>query len=167
MISLFLVLVLFGAVAPRIFAEESQSVNTQTLACTFQDGTQLSVRYEPGKSADKRGLPLKQLWPPEKSPMYLFTQSEISVGNSDIPVGAYRMYVIPDKDNWTLVVNKDVSAGKAYNQQEDLLRAPMQVGQLGEASPTAKVVLGHIGPKQCNMRIYCGKTGAWAEFNQK
>ena len=44
------------------------------------------------------------------SPMDLFTQVGLSTGNSEIPIGAYRVYIIPDKKSWTLVINKNVAA---------------------------------------------------------
>ena len=99
--------------------------------------------------------------------MFLFTNTKLALDKSEIPVGAYSLYVIPDKERWTLIVNKDVSAGSPYDQQRDLLRTPMQIGQLGQKQPGAKVIFAHISPKQCNMRIYNDKTGAWAEFKER
>ena len=43
---------------------------------------------------------------------------------------------------------------------------PMQSGHLSEPQPFV-VSFGHIAPKQCNMRIYDGKIGTWAEFKEK
>jgi hypothetical protein len=59
----------------------------------------------------------------------LFTQSALSIGNSQIPIGAYSMYVIPRKENWTLVVNKNVEKGGKYDEHLDLSRVEMQIAQ--------------------------------------
>ena len=99
--------------------------------------------------------------------MLLFTQSELSIGNSHIPVGAYSMYVIPQKEAWTLVLNKNVTEGSKYEEQQDLLRVEMQVGQLSKPNERFSVFFAHVAPKQCNMRMYYGKVGTWVEFKEK
>ncbi len=39
--------------------------------------------------------------------------------------------------------------------------------QLSEPLKEFTVLFGHTEPKQCNMRIYYGKSGTWAEFKEK
>ena len=162
-----LILLFSGAGQEILAADSSPKSKTAARTCTFQDGKQLTVRYELGGMSKDKELPMDVLWPSNGSPMYLFTQVELSLANSAIPVGAYSMYVIPGKEHWTLVINKGVSASIPYDQQQDLLRAPMQIGQLGQPANQVKVIFGHVAPKQCNMRIYYGKTGAWVEFKEK
>ena len=99
--------------------------------------------------------------------MLLFTSADLKVGNAEIPVGAYSMYVIPGKDKWTLVVSKNVSENGKYDQQQDLLRAPMGTGTLNSPVQPPSVDLGHTAAKQCNMRLYYQKTGAFIEFEEK
>jgi hypothetical protein len=99
--------------------------------------------------------------------MYLFTEAAISISNTEIPVGAYSMYVIPEKKQWTLIINKSVNEGKAYQQQQDVVRVALDTGDLSEPSEQIKLAFGHLAPKQCNLRIYYGKIGAWAEFEEK
>ncbi len=139
---------------------------TETAACTFQDGTQMSVRYEPPVERKKGELPLGELWPRSGSPMYLFTESELLVGDRELAPGAFSMYVIPEKQQWTLIINRNVTAGSPYNQQQDLVRQPMQIGQVSEPQPF-DLAFAHGAPKQCTLRIYYGKTGAWADFKEK
>ncbi len=146
-------------------AFSQQLATDATAACTFQDGRQLSIQYEKVPSVKKVDMSSGKLWTPGEKPMVLFTQSDLTVGKSEIPVGAYSLYFIPGKGHWTLVINKNVNKGE-YEQQDDLLRAPMDVGQLGTAEPF-NMFFAHLAPKQCNLRIYDGKTGAWAEFHEK
>lgn len=143
----------------------SQQSATSIAACTFADGKQLSVQYEKSASVQKVDLTDGKLWMPGAKPMLLFTQADLSIGTTRIPVGAYRLYLIPGKDRWTLVINKNVNKAE-YDQQQDLLRVPMDVGQLS-APEQFSLVFAHLAPKQCNMRIYDGKIGAWAEFHEK
>jgi hypothetical protein len=77
------------------------------------------------------------------------------------------MFVVPEKNHWTLVVNRNVAEGSAYDEHQDLLRADMQMGQLSEPNKAFRLVFGHLAPKQCNLRIYYGKTGTWLEIQEK
>ena len=165
---LVMLAILLSGTPQNMFAQGSPGKgNTATAVCNFTDGKQMSARYDPHGPAKKDKLPLGELWPPSGSPMFLFTDTELTLEKSEIPAGAYSVYVIPDKEQWMLIVNRSVSTGDSYDQQKDLLRAPMQIGQLSQRQPRVKVVFGHVSPKQCNMRIYYGKTGAWAEFKEK
>ncbi len=165
--SLTMLIVLLSSAHYVLAQQATADPATVTGACTFQDGTEISVRYVPVETDAKARLPLNELWPASGPPMYLFTQSEVSIGGSELPVGAYSMYVIPDKHNWTLIINKTVTAGTKYDAAQDLARVPLEIGHLSQAVEQAKVAFGHIAPKQCNMRIYYGNTGAWTEFKEK
>jgi Protein of unknown function (DUF2911) len=145
------------------FAQQTAG-STDAATCTFQDGNQLSVRYNAG---GKNGLPEGKLWPADSAPMFLFTPVKLLIGSSEIPAGAYSMYVIPNKHSWTLILNKNVSPGSKYDEHQDLVRAEMQVGQLSERNKQFTVVFGHIAPKRCSMRMYYSNTGAWTEFKEQ
>ena len=148
----------------------AQQAGTQTpnsnVACTFQDGKQISMRYN-AVSVGKQDLPLGNLYSPGNSPMFLFSQISMTVGKAEIPAGAFSAYVIPDKKLWTLVINKNVTPGSEYDEKQDLVRIPMQIGQLDTATKHFRVVFAHVEPKQCNMRVYYRRTGAWAEFHEQ
>ena len=157
-------IVLCSTVTPAL--AQNTAAKTATTSCTFEDGKQLSVRYSKQSAKSKSRLPDDKLWCPGGKPMFLFTQVDVMVGNAEIPAGAYSVYVIPQRQNWTLVVNKNVTEGSTYSEHEDLVREPMQSGQVSDPQPFS-VSFGHIAPKQCNLRIYYGKMGTWAEFKEK
>jgi hypothetical protein len=149
-----------------LVAAQSASGNLANTSCTFQDGKELSLRYDAGATKSKIRVPEGKLWSPGGQPMALFTQVGLQVGDSEIPIGAYNAYLIPQHNNWVFVVNKSVGNGSKYDEREDVLRAPMQAGHLSESQPLS-IVFGHIAPKQCNLRIYLGKIGTWVEFKEK
>lgn len=159
-------LVLAGSMIPALAAQQKPA-KTTNVTCSFQDGRQMSVRYHTERISGNKRLPEGKIWMPGGMPMLLFTQSELSIDNSEIPIGAYSMYLIPQKTTWTLVVNRNVAEGSKYDRQQDLLRTDTQIGQVSDPTKQFSVVLGHVAPEQCNMRMYYGKTGAWAEFKQK
>ena len=147
------------------FLSQAQDQASASTACNFDDGQQMTVRYD-ANGHDPR-LQNGKIWTPGQAPMFLFTSVPLKVGNAQIPVGAYSMYLIPGKSEWTLIVNKNVREKEKYNQQQDLLRAPMGIGTLSSPSKTATVALGHVGPKQCSLRVYYGETGAFVEFDEQ
>jgi Protein of unknown function (DUF2911) len=146
--------------------QEDPQHNPVTTVCTFDDGKQISVRYNP-ENVKNRKLPNGEVWAPGGSPMFLFTQSELTVGTSELPLGAYSMYMIPAERQWTLVVNRKVDGDSKYDHQQDVLRAPMEVGTLSQQAKQVQMVFGHIAPQRCSLRLYRGGTGAWVEFNEK
>jgi hypothetical protein len=64
-----------------------------------------------------------------------------------------------------MIVNKDVS-GNVYDPGQDLLRAPLETGQLPDSQPF-QLAIPRMKPTQCSMRIYYGKIGVWADFIQQ
>ena len=137
--------------------------NQQTTVCQFTDGGQLSLRYD-AAPAHGNDLPT-HMWSPGEAPMYLFSTTALKVGDTEIPPDAYSLYVSSDKQHWTLVVNKDVSS-KKYDAAQDLARLPMDRGTIDEPAKEVNLAFGHIAPKQCSLRLYYGKIGAWAVLSE-
>src|SRR5438477_5891759 len=97
-------LVLMLAVAANAVAQDPQ-----TSYCNFEDGNQVSVQYIPAvKDQPHNG----RVWSPG---ITLFVQTPLTLAGSQIGLGAYSIHLIPDKKNWTLIVNKGVAPGAAYN----------------------------------------------------
>ena len=136
--------------------------DTTSVQCMFDDGKQMSVRYHSAPATQK--LRDGRVWSPGNAPIFLFTSAALKVAGTTVPVGAYSIYVIPEKKTWTLIVNKNVAEKSEYDPRQDLARAPMETGALSQPSKRVTIFLGHIGPKQCNMRLYYGTIGAFGEF---
>ncbi|HZR57077.1 MAG TPA: DUF2911 domain-containing protein [Terriglobales bacterium] len=139
---------------------------SQTAYCNFDDGTQITVEYNPtvAKNDEPRN---GKLWTPGGTPMVLFAQTALILGGSPIPTGGYHMFVIPGRNNWTLVVNKNVTAGSKYDEKDNIAKGQMDIGSLGEAEKDARISFAHSGPKLCSMRIDHGKTGAFVDFKEQ
>jgi len=145
-------------------AAQSGGANSSTTTCNLDDGRQVQMRYNPVPSKEKpsNGKP----WAPGGSPMTLFTEAQLSLGSSVIPVGAYTVYPIPAKDHWTLAVNKNVTPGAAYDEKQDIARAPMETAQVDQPSEALELAFAHVGAR-CTLRIYIGKTASFADFTAK
>jgi len=160
-----MILLLAGAVAfpSAVFAQNSPS---SSAVCTFTDGNQISLRYNRAKYS-KDQPPMGQPWSPDGVRMDLFTQTALNISNTIIPAGAYSFYFIPEKDAWTFVINKNVTAGAPYNQQGDLARKKMSMEKLEDAAPRLNIYFGHLAPKQCTMRVDYGKVRAVGDINEQ
>ena len=139
---------------------------TGSSVCTFDDGKQLSARYNPVSVGRSEGAPTGKVWAPGGSAMTLFTETGMRLGNTLVPAGAYTMYLLPAKRDWTLIVSRNMSIDGKYDQNQDLVRALMQTGELNQAEGQFKVFFGHTGPKRCELNVEYGKNRSWIDFLQ-
>src|SRR5882724_9215452 len=53
---------------------------------------------------------------------------DVTIGGTKIPAGKYGLLTIPDKDNWTIIITKqlDVTNPAAYKQEMDIVRASVK-----------------------------------------
>ena len=144
-------------------AAQSGTPNSTT-TCNLDDGRQVYVRYNAVANKEKpaNGKP----WAPGGAPMTLFTEAQLALGSSVIPIGAYTVYPIPAKGNWSLVVNKNVAPGAAYDEKQDIAHAQMETAQVDQASTALEVAFAHVGSR-CTLRIYAGKSASFVDFMAK
>ena len=147
----------------RLAAQSGNDPATTT--CNLDDGRQVYIRYTPPTSKNEKP-PNGKPWTPGGSPMTLFTEAQLTLGSSTIPIGAYSVYPIPAKDHWTIVVNKNVTPGAAYDEKQDVARAPMETVQVADSTDSLEVAFAHVGPR-CTLRIYIGKTASFSDFTAK
>ena len=163
LVILLLAQFVFGRIA---FAQQEES-NSATAYCDFEDGQEVSIRYSTAPATGKDEPHNGKVWLPGGVPITLFTAAPLTLNNSPIPAGAYTVYVIPNKKDWTLIVNKNVTPGAPYDEKQDIARAPMELGEVDSAPKQLEASFAHISAKVCSIRLYYGKTGAFAEFNEK
>jgi hypothetical protein len=158
-------LIVFGALSLTAVCPAQQAEPSSTASCNLEDGRQVYIRYNPVTPKGEKVANGKP-WAPGGAAMTLFTEAPLTLAGSAIPVGAYTVYPIPARDKWTLVVNKNVTAGAAYDDKQDIARAPMETDPVSQPSDTLEVAFAHVGPK-CTLRIYFGKTATFADFLAK
>jgi hypothetical protein len=143
----------------------AQQTPTASTTCRFDDGKQVVVRYAPVETPAV--IPDGKPWAPGNGDLTMFSETPLVVAGSEAPVGAYRLYLIGDKDQWKIAVNRAVSSDEAYNAEHDVVRAPTIVENLPSKQPTFQAYFGHVAPKQCNLRLDFGKTRATLEIKEK
>jgi hypothetical protein len=157
-------LLLFGLAISSVAQQTSSAPEPAEAFCGFDDGSTIKVQYS---TAAKNDFHDGKIWEPGGSPLILFTQATLTIGGTEIPSGAYSMYVLPRKQHWTLIVNKNVVAKNKYDEKLDLVRVPMESTTVETPFKRLEVAFAHVAPKECNLRIYYERTGAWAEFHEK
>ena len=152
----------------RMLAQAAGSdSNSGTAVCDFADGQEVSVRYKETVASSKDEPHNGKIWLPGGSPMTLFTNVALTLNQATIAPGAYSMYVIPNRKDWTLIVNRNVTPGAAYDEKQDVARSPMELGEIDAPPKQLQVSFAHVAPKQCSIRLYYGKAGAFADFMEK
>jgi hypothetical protein len=145
----------------------AQEDTRATAYCDFDDGQEISVRYSNATATSKDEPHNGRVWMPGGSALTLFAGVDLTLGNASVPAGAYSVYVIPNKKEWTLIVNKNVNATAPYDEKQDIARAPMDLGEVNSPPKQLQVSFAHTGAKVCSIRLYYEKTGAFAELHQK
>jgi len=153
------------AVAFMLTLAAACTAQSSTATCNLDDDRQVYIRYNPVSSKSEKP-PYGKPWTPGGAPMTLFTEAPLTLGGAAIPLGAYTVYPIPARDKWTLVVNKNVTAGAAYDEKQDLARVTMETDQVPQPAETLEVAFAHYGSK-CTLRIYFGKVASFADFMTK
>jgi hypothetical protein len=155
---------LFVAAAAR---QADTADPTVTATCDFEDGKEITAKYDSSVMSTKDQPRNGKVWLPAGSPITFFTQVPVILNHVEIPVGAYSVYVIPDRKEWTLIVSKNVTTPKIYDDKQDLVRAPMELGGVNSPPKQLHLSFAHIGPKTCSIRIYYETNGAFVDFTEK
>ena len=139
--------------------------------CNFDQDKQLVVNYQRVALNPKKALatqvPFNKPWAPGGKPITLFTNGSVQVGPRVLGVGAYTLFVIPTTKHWTLVVSNSTDTSGAYDEKNDLVRVPMDAGELPNPESDLVVTFAHITPNECSLRVDLDKYGHFAVFQQK
>lgn len=125
-------LLLFNFVAWPMMKEETKKISPQKTSVYTQNGFDLAVAYS---SPLKKGrvifgelVPFDKVWRTgANEPTTLTTASAIKIVDKELPAGTYSLWTIPNKDNWKVILNKEVpewgvtliSGGKETTRDSD------------------------------------------------
>ncbi len=154
-------------IAIAAFAQQADPAGSASAYCTLADGKEISVQYQNSADVAREDPHPGKVWLPGGTPITLFTEAPLTIANAQIPVGAYSLYILPGKKDWTLIVNRNVAAGSPYDEKQDLVRAHMEMGQISSPSKQLQISFAHMAPKLCGLRLYAGKTGAFVDFQER
>jgi hypothetical protein len=80
---------------------------------------------------------------------------EVSIGGKKIPAGKYGLLSIPNKDNWTLIITKqlDVTTPAAYKQESDVVRVTAKPMATSQATESFTMQFTNVKPNSCELQI--------------
>ena len=167
-LAICILLIAQSTLTTRAVAQQADSnSDSATTVCDFDDGQEITVKYNDSVVSNKDEPRNGKVWLPGGSPMTLFTQVALTLNGREVPVGAYSIYVIPGKKDWSLIVNRNVTDAGRYDEKQDLVRAPMELGEVNSPPKRLQASFAHSAPKVCSIRLYYEKIGAFAEFGEK
>lgn len=140
-----------------------QNSDTRSASCRFGDGTGLVIRYSTATAGE---VPYGSVWTPGGTPFVLLTETPLKVGNTELPIGGYRIYLRPEKDKWSLIVNNGVTIS-GYDAGHDLAQVAMQSGQLAKQKSQFNLSIVRSDPNTCSLTLFYGNNGYWVDFVQR
>jgi Protein of unknown function (DUF2911)/Tetratricopeptide repeat len=80
---------------------------------------------------------------------------EVTIGAKKIPAGKYGLLSIPDKDNWTLIISKqlDVTSPAAYKAESDVVRVSVKPMAVKDRVETFTMQFADIKATSCELQI--------------
>src|SRR5476651_2097319 len=130
-----------NAQAPRI----PEASSTQTIIQDFGLG-KITITYSRPNVKDRvifGGInPYGQVWRTGANAATTINFSEnVIMEGQKVPAGSYSLFTIPDKDEWTVILNKTVKQWGAYSYKEadDFLRFKVKPVYLDEKRETFTV----------------------------
>lgn len=59
---------------------------------------------------------------------------DVTIGGKKVPAGYYSLFAIPEKDKWTIIINKelDLWGGYAYDESKDVVRVSVPVKSVSD-----------------------------------
>ena len=153
-------------------AVAQENTSTVTATCNFDADKQIAAEYQhisvnPKKPLLGREIPSGKVWAPGGRPMTLFTNTPVEIGGARLAVGAYTMYVIPTTKQWTLIISKNTDTSGKYDEKMDIVRVPMESGELPAPETELRVSFAHVAPDQCSLRLDIATMGNGAIFKQR
>jgi len=96
------------------------------------------------------------------------TSADLAVGGKNVPAGSYTLFVIPNADKWTLIINKKTGEwGIPYKYESDeLARVDMKLSTLPSAVENFTIAYDKTGTG-CTLREEWDTTRASVDITVK
>ena len=157
--------ILCGITIAAMLATQAQSIKTpapsttQTIKQEFAIGTvELSYSRPNVKGRKIFGdlVPYGQVWRTGANAATTLTFSDdVTIGGAKIPAGKYGLLTIPDKNEWTLIITKqvDVTSPAAYKQENDVVRVKAKPAIMATPQETFTMQFGNVKPASTDLQI--------------
>jgi tetratricopeptide (TPR) repeat protein len=149
----------------------SQALKTPTPSPmqTLKQGfalTDISIEYyrpsAKGRTVFGDVVPFGKIWRTGANGATKMTFGEnVKIQGKDVPAGTYAIYTIPNKDNWEVLIYKDLKLGgnvNDYKQENELIRFTVPVVNMQDHVETFTVNVANIQASSCAIELTWEKT---------
>lgn len=149
----------------------SQALKTPTPSPmqTLKQGfalTDISIEYyrpsAKGRTVFGDVVPFGKIWRTGANGATKMTFGEnVKIQGKDVPAGTYAIYTIPNKDNWEVLIYKDLKLGgnvNDYKQENELIRFTVPVVNMNDHIETFTVNVANIQASSCAIELTWEKT---------
>src|SRR5687768_10479852 len=158
-------ILLCGAVSLSLLAVNAQTIKTpaasptQNIKQEFGIGS-IELSYSrPGIKGRKIYTdiaPAGQVWRTGANQATTLTFSdEVIIGGTKVPAGKYGLVSIPDKNEWTLILTKqlDVTNPAGYKQENDVVRVKAKPATMATATETFTIQFANVKPASTDLQL--------------
>lgn len=137
------------------------------------DGKNIAVKYSAPSMRGRQifgGLvPYGKVWRAgANAATALHTDADLDLGGLAVPKGDYTLFVLPEAEQWTLIVSKETGQwGLAYKEANDLGRVKMQLSKASAPVETFKISLSSTGAKAGKLQMEWENTVATVPLTVK
>jgi hypothetical protein len=80
---------------------------------------------------------------------------EVTIGGVKVPAGKYGLLTIPDKDNWTVIITKqlDVTSPADYKAESDAARVSVRPMAMKDKIETFTMQFANVKPSSCELQM--------------
>lgn len=144
-------------------AETSVTINGKTLAIKY------SAPSMRGRKIFGGLVPYGQVWRAGANAATAFhTDADLDMEGLSIPKGDYTLYVLPEENQWRLIINKQTGQwGTVYNESMDLGRVKMTLSKAPAPVETYKITLSSTGGNKGKLQLEWENTIASVSFTVK
>jgi hypothetical protein len=106
-------------------------------------------------------VPFDNVWRTGANTATILTfADEVMIGDKKIPAGKYGLVSIPNKDNWTLILTKqlNITSPAAYKQENDVVRVAAKPMQLNDKVENFTMQFANIKPNSCDLQLMWDNT---------
>jgi tetratricopeptide (TPR) repeat protein len=89
---------------------------------------------------------------------------EVMISGKKIPAGKYGLLTIPDQNEWTIIISKqlDVTSPAAYKKDQDVVRVTAKPATMPFSIETFMIDIGNIKSNSCSIGM--GWETTWVSF---
>ncbi|MGA8313362.1 MAG: DUF2911 domain-containing protein [Terriglobales bacterium] len=157
-------------------AQQDQSKRPSPAAqaqCKFTDGKSVKTDYSSPRMKGRKifgGLvPYGEVWRTgANDATTLVTDTNLKIGDKDVPAGSYTIFTLPNADKWVLIISKKTGEwGIPYpGEGDDFVRTDMRVSQLPAPVENFTIGFDQTG-SACVMHLDWESTRAAVDISEK